>query len=50
MATPKKKTVTLTVTVDTYSAKVAFKDAQTIVEKVGEVLPTGSTLQGVSVR
>ena len=49
MATP-KKTITITVAVDTYSTKVAFRDAQTIVEKAGEILPTGATLKGVSVR
>lgn len=50
MATPPKKTITLTVKVDTYSAKVAFKDAQTIVEKADEILPRGAILHGVSVR
>lgn len=50
MATPKQKTITLTVKVDTYSTKVAFKDAQSIVERVDEILPRGAKLEGVSVR
>lgn len=50
MATPKQKTITLTVKVPTYSTKEAFKGAQTILERVDDILPQGAVLHGVQVR
>lgn len=50
MAQEPRKLLTITVKLDTWSAKDALRDAQKVADNLDTLLPKGAVLKGVNVR